>query len=81
MIKYDDFLMVSICYLQETHFKYTYKLIVTGEKKISMQLKIKRQQSLTAFVLDKIGPQHRSTWASLDAQVVKNLPAMRDTWI
>ena len=42
MIKYDDFLMVSICYLQEIHFKYTYKLIVTGEKKISMQLKVKR---------------------------------------
>ena len=56
MIKYDDFLMVTICYLQETHFKYTYKLIVTGEKKISMQLKIKRYRVLQHLYQTKLYP-------------------------
>ena len=81
MIKYDDFLMVSICYLWETHFKYRYKLIVTGEKNISVQLKIKRQQGLIVCASDKIGPQHRSIWAFLVAQMVKNLSTVWDTWI
>ena len=30
---------------------------------------------------EEIGYQHQYSWASLVAQLVKNWPAMRDTWV